>query len=72
MDKALTTVQAQAAEVIAVESDTIESLPSAIEQLQRSLNGMRPDDLSIEFSSETDGDRRRTSFKFRAYRRADG
>lgn len=69
MDKPLA-LREDRTELIEAESDNVANLPAAIEQLQRALNGMAPDDLSIEFTSERSGDRSKTSFRFRAYRRA--
>lgn len=63
------TVKQNKAGLIEASSDAIANLPDAISQLQRTIGSMRPDDLSIEFSSETNGDKSRTLFRFRAYRR---
>jgi hypothetical protein len=69
MDQPLVVREDRTGLITAQSDDSVASLPAAMEQIHRALNGMVPDDLVIEFSAEGTGEKRRASFRFRAYRR---
>jgi hypothetical protein len=56
-------------QLVEYKSDQMPDLVGAMDHLREAISGMSPDDVSVSYTTEQQGDKKRSSFQFRAYRR---
>jgi hypothetical protein len=56
-------------QLVEYKSSEMPDLVGAMDHLREAISGMSPDDVSVSFTTEQTGDKKRSSFQFRACRR---